>query len=334
MATTGATTTATKIVLIGAGDVGVAYAFALVNQGLCDRFVLIDLDEKKTWGQVQDLNHAVPWSNHRTVITQGDYADCADADIVCICAGAAQKPGETRLDLVEKNVGIFRGIVGSVRDSGFDGIYLVASNPVDILSYVTWKVSGLPSHRVIGSGTVLDTARLRWALGNHFDIAPTSVHAYVIGEHGDTELPVWSAGSVAGVPLSTRLAATGGTEAADRIFAPPTRSSRPRGRPVSASARAWPGSPRPSSGTRMSPCRCPRWSTVSTAGKDAAPSTSGPPPSSRATASAKLSNCRWTPRRADSSRTPPTLSSRSWRMPASSTSRSALWSSPRVRGTA
>lgn len=219
MTTTGATTTATKIVLIGAGDVGVAYAFALVNQGLCDRFVLIDLDEKKTWGQVQDLNHAVPWSNHRTVITQGDYADCADADIVCICAGAAQKPGETRLDLVEKNVGIFRGIVGSVRDSGFDGIYLVASNPVDILSYVTWKVSGLPSHRVIGSGTVLDTARLRWALGNHFDIAPTSVHAYVIGEHGDTELPVWSAGSVAGVPLSTRLAATGGTEAADRIFA-------------------------------------------------------------------------------------------------------------------
>ena len=270
------TTTATKIVLVGAGDVGVAYAFALINQGLCDHFVLIDLDEKKTWGQVQDLNHAVPWSNHRTVITQGDYSDCADADIVCICAGAAQKPGETRLDLVEKNVGIFRGIVGSVRDSGFDGIYLVASNPVDILSYVTWKVSGLPSHRVIGSGTVLDTARLRWALGNHFDIAPDSVHAYVIGEHGDTELPVWSVGSVAGVPLSTRLAAAGGTDAADRIFAQT---------------------------------------------RDAAPSTSAPPPSSHATASAKSWNCRWTPRRATSSPTPPTLSRRSWRTPASTTSR-------------
>ena len=162
MTTTGATAPAgipaTKIVLVGAGDVGVAYAFALINQGFCDRFVLIDLEGKKTWGQVQDLNRAVPWSNHSTVITQGDYADCADADIVCICAGAAQKPGETRLDLVEKNVGIFRGIVGSVRDFGFDGIYLVAFNPVDILSYVTWKVSGLPSRRAIGSGTVLDTA--------------------------------------------------------------------------------------------------------------------------------------------------------------------------------
>lgn len=214
----GCTATATKIVLIGAGDVGVAYAFALINQGLADQLVLIDIDEKRTWGQVQDLSHAVPWATHRTVVTQGDYPDCADADIVCICAGAAQKPGETRIDLVGKNVSIFRGIVGAVRDSGFDGIYLVASNPVDILSYVTWQLSGLPAHRVIGSGTVLDTARLRWALGNHFDIAPTSVHAYVIGEHGDTELPVWSAGSVAGVPLSARLAAAGGKETADRIF--------------------------------------------------------------------------------------------------------------------
>lgn len=216
-----ATTTgsATKIVLIGAGDVGVAYAFALVNQGLCDDLVLIDLDETRTWGQVQDLNHAVPWSGHRTVITQGTYDDCADADLVCICAGAAQKPGETRLDLVEKNIAIFRGIVGSVKNSGFDGIYLVASNPVDILSYVTWRLSGLPAGRVIGSGTILDTARLRWALGNHFDIAPTSVHAYVIGEHGDTELAVYSTGSVAGVPLATRLAESdGGAGAADEIF--------------------------------------------------------------------------------------------------------------------
>lgn len=216
--TTGHTPTGTKIVLVGAGDVGVAYAFALVNQGLTDQLVLIDLDEKRAWGQVQDLSHAVPWATHRTVVTQGDYSDCADADIVCLCAGAAQRPGETRLDLVGKNVSIFRGIVGAVRDSGFDGIYLVASNPVDILSYVTWKLSGLPADRVLGSGTVLDTARLRWALGNHFDIAPTSVHAYVIGEHGDTELPVWSAGSVAGVPLPARLAAAGGAEAADRIF--------------------------------------------------------------------------------------------------------------------
>ena len=213
------TTTARRTVLIGAGDVGVAYAFALVNQGLTDELVLIDLDERKTWGQVQDLSHAVPWAGHRTVITQGTYADCRDADLVCLCAGAAQKPGETRLDLVGKNVSIIRGIVGEVTASGFDGIWLVASNPVDILSYVTWKLSGAPAGRVIGSGTVLDTARLRWALGNHFDIAPTSVHAYVIGEHGDTELPVWSAGSVAGVPLATRLAAgEGGVDAAEKIF--------------------------------------------------------------------------------------------------------------------
>lgn len=209
----------TKIVLVGAGDVGVAYAYALVNQGLCDHLVLVDIDEKKTWGQVQDLNHAVPWSGHRTAVTQGTYDDCRDAALVCICAGAAQKPGETRLDLVGKNVAIFRGIVGSIRDSGFDGIYLIASNPVDILSYVTWKLSGAPAGRVIGSGTILDTARLRAALGEHVDVSPTSVHAYVIGEHGDTELPVFSAGSVAGVRLSTRLRETdGGMDAADRIF--------------------------------------------------------------------------------------------------------------------
>lgn len=209
----------TRIVLIGAGDVGVAYAYALVNQGLCDHLVIIDVDERKTWGHVQDLNHAVPWSGHGTRVTQGDYSDCADASIVCICAGAAQKPGETRLDLVGKNVSIFQDIVGRVRDSGFDGIYLVASNPVDILSYATWRISGVPSNQVIGSGTILDTARFRSALGEYFQVSPTSVHAYVIGEHGDTELPVLSAGSVAGVPLPVRLAQSpDGGESVSEIF--------------------------------------------------------------------------------------------------------------------
>lgn len=212
-------TTGTRIVLIGAGDVGVAYAYALVNQGLCDHVSIIDVDEHKTWGHVQDLTHAVPWSGHGTRVTQGEYADCADAAIVCICAGAAQKPGETRLDLVGKNVSIFQDIVGKVRDTGFDGIYLVATNPVDILSYATWKIAGVSPNQVIGSGTVLDTARLRSALGEYFQVAPTSVHAYVIGEHGDTELPVLSAGSVAGVPLPVRLAqAPDGSESADSIF--------------------------------------------------------------------------------------------------------------------
>ncbi|HIW92657.1 MAG TPA: L-lactate dehydrogenase [Candidatus Corynebacterium avicola] len=210
---------ATRIVLVGAGDVGVAYAYALVNQGLCDHLSIIDVDERKTWGHVQDLSHAVPWSGHNTRVTQGDYADCADAAIVCICAGAAQRPGETRLDLVGRNVEITRSIVSEIAATGFDGIYLVASNPVDILTYATWQAAGVPHSQVIGSGTVLDTARLRAALGDYFQVSATSVHAYVIGEHGDTELSVLSAGSVAGVPLPTRLAQTpSGEEDVDTIF--------------------------------------------------------------------------------------------------------------------
>lgn len=209
----------TRIVLVGAGDVGVAYAYALVNQGLCDHLSIINVDERKTWGHVQDLSHAVPWSGHNTRVTQGDYADCAGAAIVCICAGAAQRPGESRLDLVGRNVSITRSIVADIAATGFDGIYLVASNPVDILSYVTWQAAGVPSDQVIGSGTVLDTARLRAALGDYFQVSATSVHAYVIGEHGDTELPVLSAGTVAGVPLPTRLAQTpSGEEDVDTIF--------------------------------------------------------------------------------------------------------------------
>lgn len=207
-----------KIVLIGAGDVGIAYAYALVNLGLTDHLAIIDLDEKKTWGHVQDLNHAVPWSGHNTRITVGSYADCADAAMVVLCAGVAQKPGETRLDLVAKNLNIFHTIVDNVMENNFDGIFLVATNPVDILSYATWKYSGLPSNRVIGSGTILDTARYRHALGMYFGVASSSVHAYVIGEHGDTELPVLSAGSVAGVGLAKRLQQMGeqaGTDVAE-----------------------------------------------------------------------------------------------------------------------
>ncbi|MDN8578919.1 L-lactate dehydrogenase [Corynebacterium bovis] len=194
------------IVLIGAGEVGVAYAYAIVNQGLCDRLVIIDIDERRAWGHVQDLRHAVPWAGHQVTVTTGTYDDCADATLVCICAGSAQKPGETRLDLVDRNVAIFRDIVSRVTATGFDGVYLVATNPVDILSYATWRFSGLPANQVIGSGTILDTARFRSALGEYFDVAPTSVHAYVVGEHGDTELPVLSAGTAAGIPLRTRLA--------------------------------------------------------------------------------------------------------------------------------
>ena len=194
-----------KVVLIGAGDVGVAYAFALINQSIVDHLAIIDIDEKKLEGNVMDLNHGVVWAPTRTRVTKGTYADCADADMVVICAGAAQKPGETRLDLVGKNVKIMNSIVSDVMANDFDGIFLVASNPVDILTYAVWKASGLDHKRVIGSGTVLDSARFRYMLGELEGVAPKSVHAYIVGEHGDSELPAVSTANIAGVPLSKKF---------------------------------------------------------------------------------------------------------------------------------
>lgn len=194
-----------KVVLIGAGDVGVAYAYALVNQGTVDHLAIIDIDEKKLEGNVKDLNHGVVWAPSRTKVTVGTYEDCADASMVVICAGAAQKPGETRLQLVGKNMKIMKSIVESVMDNGFDGIFLVASNPVDILTYAVWRYSGFDWHRVIGSGTVLDSARFRYMLGERYEVAPSSIHAYIVGEHGDTELPVLSSATVAGVSMRNQL---------------------------------------------------------------------------------------------------------------------------------
>lgn len=190
-----------KVVLIGNGAVGSSYAFSMVNQGICDEFVIIDLDKQKVMGDVKDLNHGTVYSPSPIKVKAGEYEDCGDADIVVICAGAAQKPGETRLDLVAKNMKIFKSIVDEVMASGFDGIFLIATNPVDVLSYATMKFSGLPKERVIGSGTILDTARFRYLLGEEFNVAPTSVHANIIGEHGDSELPVWSHANIAGKPL-------------------------------------------------------------------------------------------------------------------------------------
>lgn len=198
-------TVGNKIVLIGAGDVGVAYAYALVNQGTCDHLAIIDIDEKKLEGNVMDLNHGVLWSHSRTKVTKGSYADCADAALVVICAGAAQKPGETRLQLVDKNMKIMKSIVDQIMANDFDGIIVVASNPVDILTYAAWKYSGLPHSRVIGSGTILDTARFRYMLGEMYEVSPMSVHAYIIGEHGDTELPVLSSATIAGVSMRKQL---------------------------------------------------------------------------------------------------------------------------------
>ncbi|GGI42743.1 L-lactate dehydrogenase [Mammaliicoccus stepanovicii] len=190
-----------KVALVGNGLVGSSYAFSMINQGICDEFVIIDLDKKKVIGDVMDLNHGTLYGASPIKVKAGEYEDCKDADLVVICAGAAQKPGETRLDLVAKNMKIFKSIVTKVMESGFDGIFLIATNPVDVLSYATMKFSGLPKERVIGSGTILDTARFRYLLSEEFNVAPQSVHANIIGEHGDSELPVWSHANISGKPL-------------------------------------------------------------------------------------------------------------------------------------
>ena len=183
-----------------------AYAYAVVNQGLIDELVLIDLDERKSRADVLDLNHGEAWAPSPVSVSFGDYDECRDAALVVICAGAAQRPGQTRLDLLGINLKIFADIVGRIMASGFDGIILVATNPVDVLSYATWRRSGLPSAQVLGSGTTLDTARLRFNLGRYFEVATSNVHALIIGEHGDSELPVWSAANIAGRSLHRRLA--------------------------------------------------------------------------------------------------------------------------------
>ncbi|MCM3598614.1 L-lactate dehydrogenase [Metabacillus idriensis] len=190
-----------RVVLVGTGFVGSSYAFALMNQGIADELILIDANAEKALGDVMDLNHGKVFAPNPTAIRLGEYEDCKHADIVVICAGANQKKGETRLDLVAKNLAIFKEITESVMKSGFRGIFLVATNPVDILTYATWKYSGLPKERVIGSGTILDTSRFRYLLGDYFKIAPNNVHAYIIGEHGDSELPVYSSADVGGIPV-------------------------------------------------------------------------------------------------------------------------------------
>lgn len=190
-----------KVVVVGTGFVGSSYAFALLNQGVANELVLIDLNRDKAEGEAKDLNHGMPFGNPMK-IRAGGYEDCHNADIVVITAGANQKTGETRLDLVSKNAKIFKGIVSSIMDAGFNGIFIVATNPVDILTHVTLEVSGLPKERVIGSGTILDTARFRYLLSEHFQVDSRNVHAYIIGEHGDSELPVWSHVQIGGIPLS------------------------------------------------------------------------------------------------------------------------------------
>lgn len=190
----------TRIAIVGAGSVGATFAYALLLSGLAAEIVLIDTNRAKAEGEAMDLNHTVPFA-HPTRIWAGSYPDCAGAVVTVITAGAAQKPGESRLDLVQKNTAIFLQIVPEVARHNPDGILLVATNPVDVLTYLTIKLSGLPAQRVIGSGTILDTARFRYLLSEHFGVDARSVHAYIIGEHGDSEVPAWSLATIAGMRL-------------------------------------------------------------------------------------------------------------------------------------
>ncbi|MBN2257363.1 MAG: L-lactate dehydrogenase [Anaerolineaceae bacterium] len=209
-----------KITIIGAGNVGATFAYALMLSGLCSEIVLIDQNTAKAEGEVMDLNHAVPLT-HPTRIRSGSYADCAGSAITVITAGTAQRPGETRLDLAKRNAAIFKSIIPDVVVNNPDGILLITTNPVDVLSYVSLKLSGLPDERVIGSGTILDTARFRHLLGQHFNLDARSVHAYIIGEHGDSEVPVWSLANIAGIPIEDFCAVSGCScddEARNQIF--------------------------------------------------------------------------------------------------------------------
>ena len=189
-----------KVGIVGCGFVGSATAFALMQSGLFSEMVLLDVDEDKAEGEALDIVHGMPFVGAINIYV-GDYEDLEDASVIIVTAGANQKPGETRLDLVKKNVAIFKNIIPEISRLDFEGVLLIVSNPVDVLSYVAWKLSGFPKERVIGSGTVLDTSRLKVQVGQHLDVDSRGVHAYIIGEHGDSEIAAFSCANVSGIPL-------------------------------------------------------------------------------------------------------------------------------------
>lgn len=190
-----------KAAIIGCGFVGSATAFALMQSRLFSEIVLLDANHDKADGEAKDIAHGIPFAGQMKIYA-GDYGDIGNASIVIVTAGANQKPDETRLDLVHKNVAIYKSIIPQIVESGFGGILLIVSNPVDILTYAAVKLSGFPEHRVIGSGTVLDTARLKYALGEHLSVDSRSIHSFIIGEHGDSEIAAWSSTNVSGIPVN------------------------------------------------------------------------------------------------------------------------------------
>lgn len=191
-----------KVAIVGCGFVGAASAFSLMQSGLFSEMVLLDANRDKAEGEALDIAHGIPFARQMKIYA-GDYDDIMDAAIIIITAGANQKPEETRLDLVNKNVAIFKSIIPEIAKRNYEGVLLIVANPVDILTYAAIKISGFPQNRVLGSGTVLDTARLKYKLGEHLNVDSRSVHAFIVGEHGDSEVAVWSSANVSGIPLDT-----------------------------------------------------------------------------------------------------------------------------------
>ena len=189
-----------KVAIIGCGFVGASIAFSLIQKGLFSEMVLIDANHEKAEGEAMDLSHGLPYLSPMEIYA-GTYEDVSDCALVIITAGANQKPGETRLDLIDKNVGILKSIIPQITARPFEGMLMIVSNPVDVLTYAAMKISGYPAHRVFGSGTVLDTARLKFLLGQHLDVDSRNVHAFIIGEHGDSELAVWSSANISSLDL-------------------------------------------------------------------------------------------------------------------------------------
>ena len=198
-----------KVCLVGTGFVGMSMAYTFLTTGGVDELVLIDVDREKAIGEAMDLQHGLPYFRNHMNIKAGGYEECEDAEIVVITAGTAQKPGQSRLDMTATNARIMKSVCENIMKSGFDGILIVASNPVDVMSYVAYRVSGLPTHKVIGSGTILDTARLRYLMSEYLEISPTNIHALVMGEHGDSSFVPWDHAYIGAKKLLEYIAESG-----------------------------------------------------------------------------------------------------------------------------
>lgn len=215
--------TSRRVAVVGTGFVGTSIAYSMINQGITNELVLIDVNQEKAEGEALDLLDGMSWAQENIKVWAGDYKECRDADIVVITAGLNQKPGQTRLDLIDMNARIMKDVVKEVMNSGFEGVLLIASNPVDVLTYVAWQASGLPYSQVVGTGTTLDTTRFRKELSEKLQIDPRSIHGYIIGEHGDSEVAVWSHTTVGGKPLlefivqNNRLTVDDLTKLADKV---------------------------------------------------------------------------------------------------------------------